>query len=119
MKIEAHIINNIRIAEVIAENIIINSIEDGLQLVADAYYQDFDCIIMYEKNITPLFFNLKTGIAGEILQKFSNFRVRLAIVGDFEKYQNKSIRDFIFESNKNRQINFKATLKESLEKLSG
>ena len=37
MKIEAHIINNIRIAEVIDENIIINSIEDGLQLVADAY----------------------------------------------------------------------------------
>ncbi|CAD0004153.1 DUF4180 domain-containing protein [Flavobacterium chungangense] len=118
MKIETHIISNIRIAEIIAENIIIDSSEDGAQLLADVYYQDFDHIIVYEKNITPLFFDLKTGIAGEILQKFSNFRVRLAIIGDFEKFQSKSIRDFIFESNKNRQINFTASLKESLEKLS-
>ncbi|MDR7210147.1 DUF4180 domain-containing protein [Flavobacterium piscis] len=53
--------------------------------------------------------------AGEMLQKFSNFRVRLVIVGDFEKYQSKSIRDFIFESNNGRQINFTATLNEGLK----
>ncbi|MCD0471573.1 DUF4180 domain-containing protein [Flavobacterium sp. JAS] len=118
MKIETHTINNTRIAEVIAENSIIESIEDGSQLVADIYYQDFDRIILYEKNITPLFFNLKNGIAGEILQKFSNFRVRLAIIGDFEKYESKSIKDFIFESNKNRQINFVNSLEEGLRRLS-
>ena len=118
MKIETHIINDNRIAEIVTESIIINSIEDGSDLVANIYYQDFDKIILYEKNITPLFFNLKNGIAGEILQKFSNFRVRLAIVGDFEKYQSKSIKDFIFESNKKRQINFVNSLSEALEKLS-
>ncbi|WP_316633385.1 DUF4180 domain-containing protein [uncultured Flavobacterium sp.] len=118
MKIETHTINNIKIAEVITENNIIKSIEDGSQLVADIYYQDFDRIILYEKNITPLFFDLKNKIAGEILQKFSNFRVRLAIVGDFEKYQSKSVKDFIFESNKNRQINFVNSLEEGLIKLS-
>ncbi|MCK7528774.1 MAG: DUF4180 domain-containing protein [Ignavibacteriales bacterium] len=30
------------------------------------------------------FFDLKTGIAGEILQKFSTYNVRLAILGDFQ-----------------------------------
>jgi hypothetical protein len=118
MKIETHTINNTKIAEVIAKNIIIKSIEDGSQLVADIYYQDFDKIILYEKNITPLFFDLKTRIAGEILQKFSNFRVRLAIVGDFQKYQSKSVKDFIFESNNNRQINFVSNLEEGLSRLS-
>lgn len=118
MKIETHIINNIRIAEITAENIIIESAEDGSQLVANVHYQDFDRMLLYEKNITPLFFDLKTGIAGEILQKFSNFRVRLAIVGDFEKFESKSIKDFIFESNKNRRINFVNTLDEGLERLS-
>lgn len=118
MKIETHIINNIRIAEVTAENIIIESIEDGSELTANVYYQDFDRMLLYEKNITPHFFDLKTGIAGEILQKFSNFHVRLAIVGDFDKFESKSIKDFIFESNKNRQINFVNTLNEGLERLS-
>ncbi|OXB00664.1 DUF4180 domain-containing protein [Flavobacterium pectinovorum] len=118
MIIETHTINNTKIAEVIAENIIIKSIEDGSQLVADIYYQDFDGIILYEKNITPLFFDLKTGIAGEILQKFSNFRIRLAIIGEFEKYESKSVKDFIFESNKNRQINFVNTLEEGLQRFS-
>lgn len=118
MKIETHIINNIRIAKITAENIIIESAEDGSQLTANVYYQDFDRMLLYEKNITPLFFDLKTGIAGEILQKFSDFRVRLAIVGDFEKFESKSIKDFIFESNKNRRINFVNTLDEGLERLS-
>lgn len=118
MKIEKHLINNIKIAEVTAENIIIESVEDGSELIANVYYQDFDRMLLYEENITPLFFDLKNGIAGEILQKFSNFRVRLAIVGDFEKFESKSIKDFIFESNKNRQINFVNTLNDGLERLS-
>ncbi|RZK57403.1 MAG: DUF4180 domain-containing protein [Pedobacter sp.] len=117
MDIETHHINNIKIAEVIAEDIILNSAEDGLDLLGNLYYQDFDKIIIYEKNITPDFFDLKTGIAGEILQKFSNYRVQLAIIGDFEKFESKSIKDFIFESNKSKHINFVNTLANALNKL--
>ncbi|MGH2666373.1 DUF4180 domain-containing protein [Flavobacterium sp.] len=118
MKIETHNINDTKIAEIIAENIIIESVENGLDLLGNLYYQDFDSIILYEKNITPHFFDLKTGIAGEILQKFSNYRVRLVIVGDYDQYQSKSIKDFIFESNKLRQINFVDALPEALRRLS-
>ncbi|MDD4645730.1 MAG: DUF4180 domain-containing protein [Bacteroidales bacterium] len=46
------------------------------------YYHGFDRMIIHEKNITPEFFDLKNRMAGEILQKFSNYRIRLAIVGD-------------------------------------
>lgn len=49
---------------------------------------------------------LKTGIAGDVLQKFSNYRVRLVIVGGFSKYPGTSIRDFIYESNKGMLVNF-------------
>ena len=58
------------------------------------------------------FFDLKNGIAGEILQKFSNYRVSLIIVGDFSKYASKSLNDFIYESNKGRHINFVASTTE-------
>ena len=105
-------------AEVISDKVLITNPEDGLQLVVDLYYQDFDRMILHEQTITPDFFDLKTGLAGEILQKFSNYRVRLAIIGDFSAYTSKSIKDFIFESNQRRQINFVGTLDEAIERLS-
>lgn len=85
--------------------------------MADIYCQGFEALILHEKNITPKFFDLKTGIAGEILQKFSNYRMRLAIVGDFATYQSKGFNNF-FERSKNRQINFVGSQSDSLGKLS-
>lgn len=119
MKIETHTINDIKVAEVISEDIIIKRVEDVLDLLGNLYYQDCDKIIIQGKNITPAFFDLKNGIAGEILQKFSNYRIRLAIVGDFSIYTSKSVNDFIYESNKGRQINFVNTQAEAIEILSG
>lgn len=118
MKVETHHINDTKIAEVISVYNIINNTLDGLDLLGNLYYQEFDKIIIHEKNITSDFFDLKNGMAGEILQKFSNYRVRLAIVGDFSKYTSKSINDFINESNKGKQINFVSSQLEAIKVLS-
>lgn len=72
MKIESHIINDTKIAEIVSDTLVIKTSEDGLDLLGNLYYQDFDKIVIQEKNITPDFFDLKNGMAGEILQKFSN-----------------------------------------------
>ena len=118
MRIEAHYENDTKIAEVISDRIIIEKTEDGLDLLGNLYYQGFDKIIINEENITPDFFDLKTGIAGEILQKFSTYRVQLAIVGDFSKYKSKSLNNFIYESNKGRHINFVTSQTEAIKILS-
>ncbi|MBD2755798.1 DUF4180 domain-containing protein [Spirosoma validum] len=118
MNIETHQLSDVRVAEVISDAIVIKTAEDGLDLLGNLYYQDFDSIILHEKNIMPDFFDLKTGIAGEILQKFSNYRVRLAIIGDFGQYTSKSIREFMVESNKAGHINFVNSTTEALSKLS-
>lgn len=118
MKIIDHSIRSVKIAEIISDEMVIGSAEDGLDLLGNIYYQGFDKVIIYEKNITPDFFDLKTRIAGEILQKFSNYRMGLAIVGDFSSYESKSIRDFIFESNKTKHINFAETIEDALKRLS-
>ena len=118
MKIETHNINDIKIAEITSDETIITTSQDGLDLLGNLYYQGFDRIVLNEKNITTNFFDLKTGIAGEILQKFSTYRVRLAIVGDFSKYTSKSLTDFIYESNKGRHINFINSTTEALKILS-
>lgn len=106
MKIETHIVNEIKIAEIISDEIILKNTEEGLDLLGNLYYKGFDKIILHEKNIIPDFFDLKTKIAGDILQKFTQYQMPLVIVGDFTKYTSKSLKDFIFESNKGRQINF-------------
>jgi len=118
MRIEIHEFDGVKIAGVISDDIIIKTSEDGLDLMGNLYYQDFNRIIIHEKNITPEFFVLKNGIAGEILQKFSTYRIRLAIVGNFSKYSGKSIKDFIFESNKFGHINFLSSTEEALKVLS-
>ncbi|WP_315333845.1 DUF4180 domain-containing protein [Porphyromonas endodontalis] len=106
MEIKTHNIDNTKVAEIITDKVILRSTEDGLDLLGNLYYQGFDKIIIHEKNITPKFFDLKTKIAGEILQKFAQYQMPLIIVGDFSKYKSKSLNDFIFESNKSQQINF-------------
>lgn len=118
MQIKIHQVNNTRIAEVVSDGIVISNIEEGTDLLGNLYYQDFDKVILYEKNIVPSFFSLKTGVAGEILQKFSNYRVKLAIVGDFDVVESNSLRDFIFESNKTGQVYFISSVKEAIELLS-
>lgn len=114
MKIEVHNLNDTKIAEIISDETIISTTEDGLDLLGNLYYQGFDRVVLNEKCITPDFFDLKNGIAGEILQKFSTYRVRLAIVGDFSKYTSKSLTDFIYESNIGRHISFLNSTAEAL-----
>ena len=113
--IETHNIGNIKVAEIIADKIILTSTEDGLELLGNLYYQGFDKIIIHEKNITPEFFDLRTKIAGNILQKFAQYQMPLIIVGDFSKYKSKSLNDFIFESNKGSQVNFVSDLSRVLQ----
>lgn len=119
MRIEPHTINDVTIAELISDSIIINNIEDGTDLLGNVYYQGFDSVVISEENISEEFFDLKSGMAGEILQKFSTYRVRLAIVGNFSKYTSKSLNDFIYESNKGRHINFVPSKIEAMNVLSG
>ncbi len=118
MNIQSHKIDNTEIAEIVSDKVIIQNADDALDLMGNVYYQGFDKIILYQKNITPDFFDLKNKMAGEILQKFSNYRVSLAIIGDFSQFGSKSLNDFIRESNKGKHINFVASLDDGLNALS-
>ncbi len=118
MNIQVHQVDSQEIAEATADYVLIKNIEDGLDLMGNIYYLGYDKLIIHQEHITPDFFDLKTGVAGEILQKFSNYRVRLAIVGDFSRYESNSLKDFIFESNKQKHINFVSSVTEAVARLS-
>lgn len=115
MEIKIHTIDNRKIAEIISDNIVLQTVEDAVDLIGNMSYQGFDKLIIHEENMIPDFFELKDKIAGNILQKFSQYSMPLAIIGDFEKYESKSLNDFIFESNKGKQINFVTTIEDGLK----
>lgn len=105
------------VAELIADEEVISTSADGLDLVGNAYFQGAHGVVLYVHQLAPLFFDLKTGMAGEILQTFSNYRMKLAIVGNFEPAGNKAIHDFIRESNSVGHINFVSTREEGVERM--
>ena len=115
MKIKIHTIDDRKIAEIISDDIVLQTVEDAVDLIGNMSYQGFDKLIIHEENMIPDFFELKNKIAGNILQKFSQYSMPLAIIGDFEKYESKSLNDFIFESNKGNQINFVTTVEDGLK----
>ncbi|MBL7974068.1 MAG: DUF4180 domain-containing protein [Candidatus Kapabacteria bacterium] len=106
------------IAEIQHNAVVLSTAQDAVEILANVLYQGVDKLILHEENITPEFFDLRTGIAGEILQKFSNYQGYLAIVGDFSKYTSKSLQDFIRESNKQGRIVFVSTVDEAVAALS-
>lgn len=115
MEIKIHTIDNRKIAEIISDDIVLQTVEDAVDLIGNMSYQGFDKLIIHEENMISDFFELKNKIAGNILQKFSQYSMLLAIIGDFEKYESKSLNDFIFESNKGKQINFVTTVEDGLK----
>ncbi len=110
-------INEKTIAELDSNDFIINDVQDALDLLAEAGSKGAGSLVVNSKNFAAKFFDLKTGLAGEVLQKFSNYRVRLAITGDFTVYKSKSLSDFIRECNRGNQIFFCDDINSALLKL--
>lgn len=118
MEINTIKIGEENIAELISDNIELSKAQDAVDLMANCFNSKTKKLIIHEKNLIPSFFDLKTGIAGEILQKFVNYNFKIAIIGDFSKYQSNVLKDFIYESNKQGEINFIKSIEEAKEKLS-
>lgn len=118
MDIKKHCENGIEIAEVTSDGLLITNESDGLDLVGTLYFQGYDRMIVYKDAITPKFFDLKTGLAGEILQKFSNYRMRLVIVGDFKSYSSESLQAFIAECNRGKMVNMVEKCSDAIQRLS-
>ena len=71
-----------------------------------SYETGEDRFIISKDNLTEDFFNLSSKIAGNILQKAINYKMKLAIIGDFSKYESKALKDFMYECNNGNDIFF-------------
>lgn len=120
MQIEKISKNNIEIAHVISDEIVINDLQSAIDLMMTVKYETGIKNIAISKDlITDKFFILSSGLAGEILQKFINYQFRIAIYGDYTRYTSKPLKDFIYESNNGRDIFFVSDPEQAMDKLSG
>ena len=87
-------------------------------MAAVHYGHGCDRAVIDKGCIVEDFFDLRTGLAGEILQTFTNYRFALAIVGDFSGCGSRALRDFIYESNQGRRVFFLPDRETALERLS-
>ena len=108
--------NNISVAIVEADDKV-NSLGDISDLMANAYYNHCVGLLIKKEMLGNDFFDLRTGYAGQILQKFSNYKMKIAIVGDFSGYKSDSLNDFIYECNNGSQVFFKGSNEEGLSAL--
>jgi hypothetical protein len=63
-------------------------------------------LLLTEQELSPAFFDLKTGLAGEAFQKLTNYRIQTALVlENFEKYGER-FSELVFEHQKHNLIRF-------------
>jgi hypothetical protein len=110
-----HSRNGIDIAEVAVTGKMIRNAQDFLDMAGNIPTRN---VILGKELLDETFFDLSSLVAGEILQKVSNYGMKLAIVGDFTKYVSKSLRDFIYESNNTGQVVFVSTVEQAIDRLS-
>jgi hypothetical protein len=98
----------------------ISSERDVLDLIGDAGYQGAQWVVIPAGRFDEAFFQLSTRVAGEIIQKFVNYRLGIAVVGDISRHTTASsaLRDFVRECNRGRQTWFLTDIEELRERLS-
>ncbi|WP_431944621.1 DUF4180 domain-containing protein [Actinacidiphila sp. bgisy167] len=79
----------------------VSGVQDALDLIGATYLQA-EVVALPVARLDESFFALRSGLAGEIMQKFVNYRVRLAVVGDVSAYTAAStaFRDLVRECNR-------------------
>ncbi len=98
---------------------LVRSEDDALNLIVAAGAQGAELVVLPVERLGDDFFDLSTGLAGAIAQKFVNYRTRLVVLGDITTRieASKPLRDFVFETNRGRQLWFIADTNELDERL--
>ncbi|MGC4889810.1 DUF4180 domain-containing protein [Micromonospora sp. DT227] len=80
---------------------------DALELIGAAF-AGATVVAVPAARLDPSFFTLGTRFAGEVMQKFVNYRLRLVVVGDISAYLAGSgaLRALVAESNRHDQVWF-------------
>ncbi|HEV3481674.1 MAG TPA: DUF4180 domain-containing protein [Candidatus Acidoferrales bacterium] len=119
MPSQTYDLHGVRIFECAVEGPQLRSDRDAVDLMSEAGGPGANFIVIPAERLSDDFFRLKTRVAGEIIQRFMMYRVRVAIVGDIAQHlaESDSLRDFVREANRGNQCWFVADLDELSKRL--
>jgi hypothetical protein len=117
MNLVIHKKDKANIAELVSDNIVINSREDFNDLLASALLEKSNKIILHDKNIDIAFFDNKSSFNKEVQEQLERNNIRLAIIENYHKYYNCDILKFINNCRRSSQIIFVKSVKAALKRL--
>ncbi|ROO63316.1 uncharacterized protein DUF4180 [Micromonospora sp. Llam0] len=81
--------------------------QDALDVIGQTF-AGAEIVAIPVARLDERFFALRSGLAGGIMQKFVNYRLRLVVVGDITGHTagSTALRDLVVESNRGRQVWF-------------
>ena len=110
--------NNKDISVIESEDILIKDVNSGLDFAMEvSNMTGINNIIVNKDAVDNVLFDLKNRILGELLQKYINYNIKFAVIGDFSKFNSKALNDFIYESNKGRDFFFVEDIDTAVEKM--
>ena len=91
---------------------LLDSERAATDIIGDTFGSGVELVVIPVQRLGPGFLTLSTRLAGEVIQKFVNYRLRLAFVGDIGPAvaASDALRDFVRESNRGRHVWFVADM---------
>jgi hypothetical protein len=112
-------LHGVRVLECAADGPQIRSDRDAVDLVTTAWSHQARFLVIPVERLADQFFQLRTRLAGEMIHRFSIYKLRVAIVGDISRHleESSALRDFVYEANRGSQVWFLAGIEELAKRL--
>ncbi|MFC3688413.1 DUF4180 domain-containing protein [Aquipuribacter hungaricus] len=114
--------HGLRLLRLDGRTTVVATSDDVSDLVGGAWAAGADVVVVPVEGVAPAFFDLRSGLAGDVLQKVTNYHVVLAVLGDVSALTaaSTSLRDLVRETDRGVHAWFvpdDAALDERLQRL--
>ncbi len=97
---------------------LVGSEQDALELIGFCLGNDIDRLLLRTDNLDPAFFDLSSGLAGMVLQKFRTYRLRVVLLVPAEIAGHGRFAEMAREENRSPDLRVYADEEEALAWLS-
>lgn len=97
----------------------IDSLDDALSIISASYETNTNRVLLRDRQLPAAFFELKTGFAGEFVQKLVNYQITVACVFESGKPISDRFREYVAEAKRGRQFRSFADEGEAIAWLEG
>lgn len=79
---------------------VLSSEKDAVDMVSACFSNDTGNLLLHERSVSPDFFNLRTGLAGAVLNKFQTYNIKTALIIQDTGLLEGRFGEMVMESNK-------------------